>query len=172
MFHQGGSLRKQRDIPRSAGFTLTEVMIVVIIIGVLATLAIPRFFGQTEKAKAAEAINMLSVIRRAQLQYYDAHDRVYVSIPDNCSPSGADVATSKTDFLEKLGIEIPACANAHWTYSTANVANSGGTNSLIVTATRKPIGGEKVSGALTIDDNGTWSGAGEYAKSAEKYWPF
>jgi general secretion pathway protein G len=38
---------------RSAGFTLIELMLVVIIIGVIAAIAVPRLSGNTEKAKIA-----------------------------------------------------------------------------------------------------------------------
>ena len=36
------------------GFTLVELMVVIVIIGILASLAIPRFMGVTEKAKLSE----------------------------------------------------------------------------------------------------------------------
>ena len=37
------------------GFTLVEIMLVVIIIGVLAAMVVPRFAGRTEQAKIARA---------------------------------------------------------------------------------------------------------------------
>ncbi len=55
------------------GFTLVEVLIVVVIIAILASLIVPRMLMQTEKAKAAEAIQMIGAIKRAAERYYDFH---------------------------------------------------------------------------------------------------
>ena len=51
------------------GFTLLELIIVVIIIGILAGLAMPRFFKVVEKAKSAEAPGQLDYIRGSQIRY-------------------------------------------------------------------------------------------------------
>ncbi len=55
------------------GFTLVEVLIVVIIIAILASLIVPRMLMQTDKAKAAEALQMVGAIKRAAERYYDLH---------------------------------------------------------------------------------------------------
>ena len=52
------------------GFTLLELMIVVIIIGILATLALPRFVVAVNRARWAGAASNLSIIRSAQMRYY------------------------------------------------------------------------------------------------------
>ena len=40
----------------SKGFTLVELMIVIVIVGVLSAVALPSFLGQQNKAKITEAI--------------------------------------------------------------------------------------------------------------------
>ena len=52
------------------GFTLIEIMVVVVIIGILAALAIPNYVNTREKALDKEAVAGVKLIRAADRQYY------------------------------------------------------------------------------------------------------
>ncbi|MFK7849039.1 MAG: type IV pilin protein [Rhodothermales bacterium] len=60
------------------GFSLTELMVVLVIIGILALLAIPRFSNVATKAKATEAKTMLKQVHTLQSSYHFEYD-VYSS---------------------------------------------------------------------------------------------
>ena len=52
------------------GFTLTELLVVVIIIGIVATLALPMLVKTIEKAKLGEAGSNLNLIRTGEKIYF------------------------------------------------------------------------------------------------------
>ena len=56
-------------IKQDHGFTLTEIIIAIVIVGVLATLALPRFTGALERVRASEGVQILTALLRAQKAY-------------------------------------------------------------------------------------------------------
>ena len=51
------------------GFTLVELAVVIVIIGVLAAFGVPKFLQSVEKSKAAEAFNYWSAVQSAEERY-------------------------------------------------------------------------------------------------------
>jgi type IV pilus assembly protein PilA len=59
---------------KTKGFTLIELMIVVVIIGILAALAIPNFLRYQAKSKQSEAKTNLGAIYVSETAYYGEND--------------------------------------------------------------------------------------------------
>lgn len=63
-----------RVIKQEEGFSLTEVLIVIVIIGTLVLLALPRFSSVVTKAKEIEAKIMLDHLHSLEQAYYFEND--------------------------------------------------------------------------------------------------
>ncbi|PON18843.1 type II secretion system protein GspG [Candidatus Entotheonella serta] len=58
-----------RRIRCNAGFTLIEVMVVIIILGLLAAIVMPRLVGQTDKARYEQARIQMRILEDALKRY-------------------------------------------------------------------------------------------------------
>ncbi|HOY86378.1 MAG TPA: type IV pilin protein [Methylotenera sp.] len=72
------------NLPRKAqqGFTLIELMIVVAIVGILASVAMPAYTDYVKRGKAAEATSTLANLR-VQIEQYYQDNRTYLGF--NCN---------------------------------------------------------------------------------------
>jgi len=104
------------------GFTLIELMVVVVIIGILAALAIPKFLGATDKAKLSEWKNITKEIVTLQNAYGQYHDTFYgssattslaVSSKQTTNTWGAANASAQ----QALGFDAPG-GDSRFNYAT------------------------------------------------------
>ncbi|MEK6727608.1 MAG: type IV pilin-like G/H family protein [Candidatus Omnitrophota bacterium] len=123
------------------GFTLLELIVVIIILGILATLGFTQYTRVVEKGRTAEAKTILGTIRSAQ-EAYKLENGVY------------------TGTIGNLSVEVPTtCATTHhFSYNTTDT---------VVTATRCTAGGKTPQGssAYTITltySTSAWGGTAGY----------
>lgn len=57
-------------VRRRDGFTLIELVVVLAVLGILISLAVPRYLGARKKAYKAEAENVLQEMRTLEWAYY------------------------------------------------------------------------------------------------------
>ena len=135
------TIRSSARRPRPSGFTLTELMVTVTIMGVLVGMSVPYFGRALEQSRADFAVANLRAIWAAQRLYW-LENHAYT----------ADLPTLRTLKLLDPLLD-PTTPTCEYTYSIT----SAGSNAFEAKATR--AAGTGWTGWFTIDQDGTTGGS-------------
>jgi type IV pilus assembly protein PilE len=133
-------IKKCRFPQKGAGFTLVEVMIAVVVVGILTAIALPSYKTYITKSRRSAAQAYLMDVAQREQQYILA-------------------TRSYTDQLDSNGLNDPAPSTVSPYYTVAITLGNGTSPTFTVTAT--PVSGttQASDGTLTIDQAGNRSGS-------------
>ncbi len=108
------SNKRKPKLKDQSGFTLIEILIVVILLGILATIIIPQVSVSTDDAKLNTLITNLSHMRNSIEIYYYQHSNAYpgAAIPGT---EPGDCGTTALAFI---------CQLTRYTDASGNIANA------------------------------------------------
>jgi prepilin-type N-terminal cleavage/methylation domain-containing protein len=115
------------------GFTLVELAIVIVIIGVLASFGVPRFRDAVERSKAGEAFAYLASVRAAQERYH-AREATYAT-----DLTDLDIAMPSPKYFTvgTVGAGSTSDIEDSWTLTLTRAGASAGYGEYTVTFTEE-----------------------------------
>jgi type IV pilus assembly protein PilE len=131
---------------RLAGFTIIELMIVVVIIGLLAGVALPGYREQVNKGKRAEGKAALTAAASRLERFYSQY---------NCYPSAATNCGTAPDSATVLTVAgINGFSGDNATSAAYNISITATPQAFTVTATPRAPWRDTKCGNLTLSNTG------------------
>jgi prepilin-type N-terminal cleavage/methylation domain-containing protein len=111
---------------RSAGFTLIELMIVVVIIGILAGMAISRYNVSSHRSKQKEADLLLKQVYQSHMAYMAEHGTMAPDVDGLVSVGFEPPAAGSLDYYSWSGtVSLPLCLQSTGTWGNRGVNAQG-----------------------------------------------
>ncbi|NIS62443.1 MAG: prepilin-type N-terminal cleavage/methylation domain-containing protein [Proteobacteria bacterium] len=131
-----------KSLSNHTGFTLVELIVVILLAGTLVSIAVPLYSHYTETAKVREGLGMIRAIRTSQKLESIKTSKYYTATGGSASAT----------FLQR-GIDVRD--SLYFTYET-----TGDANEFTVTATGTPQSG--MTGTISYDSGTkTWTSTGD-----------
>jgi prepilin-type N-terminal cleavage/methylation domain-containing protein len=132
------------------GFTLVELMVVILIVGILAAVAIPLMQGRIDKAKWSEANATAGTIRTA-VRAYAAETSVATAI---ANIKGKALSDAPTRAL--LGFSTTDCEGTYFASANYTITDIDANGMAEVTVQNGSKSGAPTNGPYILHTNGTW----------------
>jgi prepilin-type N-terminal cleavage/methylation domain-containing protein len=129
------------------GFTLVELLVVVVIIGILAAIALPNFIGAQAKAKAASVKGNMRTIQIASESYATDSGGAYAS---TCSAAG-DACDYLPGGSNSIATKTSGTFPLNPVTGSTSTAPSGGVNNVQTARSGTPAAGKVNAGNLGFD---------------------
>ena len=112
------------------GFTLVELMIVIVIVGILSAVALPNFLSQTDKAKVTEAKSVSSAYLK---QIYAAYQEGGLSVIGSALGTGSIPCPQETRYFT-YSCPDPESAETNQIIATGNATSGSLLNATITSS--------------------------------------
>lgn len=147
-------LNKRKQLPYSqSGFTLLEIMVVVVILGILATMVAPQILGRADDARITKAkADIVSL--EAALDLYQLDNYIYPTTSQGLEALAAKPSESPEPRNYKRGGYIKSLPNDPWgrEYLFLNPGVKGGTYDIYTLGADGEEGGDGANA-----DIGNWT---------------